>query len=900
MRSSITSFVVLGAACLVEAEKKKCSSVFPSTTSSLSVRESATVSSYVSSSVGSSSSNVSYSPSVASSATIDSTLESLSTSGSLINSLTTTSTDQIPTVTSPAAATASSSAVVVVANDVGNGNFGSYDASRPGGIADWDSQHCEINLDYGYQGDGSLDTGCVQMTTTTTTAEGRANKREDYTAMIEQYLEDVDETANYSIRFWYTILSNTLADTCRMEAYYGDVLLTQSAYFDVITDTVFGNTPWVELVDEVVLSSSDGYIRFQLSCVGDGTAVVFLDEVFVSNKIDATSSDNISLLFTSTGSVTSSISITTITTSTSTSELSNTVETISSTSIESSSTSSSATTSSVPASSSATTSSSTSSITSTSTATTTQSSTVAASGVPTVCVTSAEAAATAGLTCGRTVYSNVSPYKMISVTDITRNQCAAACVADSKCLSISYYSQQTCNSVCFLLSTSVAGTAYSYVGGGVPQVWDKGCFTQTACAEPAADQVCLDKIGSSPASTCKATFAGKAKSCASPFATATVSGLCGSGACMQLCKQYPSCKTYSATYGGSVTCNFYSGDIDTIADSGSSSTIFSDMSCFECGSGSSVFNWLSPLSDPATMPDLSACIAGSQTTLSSTLSSSLLPSSTSSSAITISSSTSSITTTTTASSSSSATSSASCITCLAAPSSVASHYTCGVQGDYTYQDAYGVNTGRQDSMMDCAAICAQDSSCSAYGYRANSNIYYGCAFIHTSLQDAGFYPSSLAGYFWSDMGCASCGDSCSSTSSTSSLAASASVTPSVSTTLSTSTLSADQTTTSSTSASSSTSATATCSSVTARLEQGVSCGLPGSNGSSAVAPGVNFEVGSLSSCASRCLIDVTCLSFSFSTDRMCLLFTTSMVDDALSYDPSSTTWYYDEECFSCS
>ncbi|KAH6645285.1 hypothetical protein BKA67DRAFT_541518 [Truncatella angustata] len=1032
MRSLTFPFLLLGTIGLASAEsdigKKKCSSVYPSS-SSADTSGSLSVSVYSPAPTETSSRN----------SDRDSIISSLSgSSGSA------SSTEPSLTLTTSASVTSSSVAVKTVVNDVGNGNFGSYDANSPGGIANWDSQNCELNLQYGYQGDGSADTGCVQMTAGPSGGLSKA-KRTDYTAMIEQQLEEVDATSQYTIRFYYTILSNSLTNTCRMEAYYGEALLTVSDYFDVVTNGVAGNTPWIELVDEVALSSSDGYIRFQLSCTGDGFAVVFIDEVFVSNKVDASSKDNISLLFTSTGSAASM-------SSTSTSESTMTTATIDSTSTTNSATESSSTasvtvaseTSSISSSSliaaSSTTSesiSASSSLSSSSTLSSTTSSSMTGSSAttPTMCV--ASASATSGLTCGSLIYTNKGYYKQVRVADVTRDQCVAACLADSTCQSISYYSTQTCSATCFLQSSSVAAMGYTFQHGlGFPAVWDRGCFTQTACAAPSEGSVCIDKWGSAPASTCKASFTGNAKSCAQPFKTTTVSGLCGSGACAAICKQYPSCKTYSATYGGSVTCNFYSEDISDVADSASSATLFADMSCLECGAGSSVFNWLSPLADPSSMPDMSSCTSGSSSTasiISSTASSTTSVTTVESSTITSLIPTSSSSTTTTTTTGSSTTS---CVTCTAVPSaSVPSGSTCGIQGDYLYQDAYGVSTGSQNSMMDCAAICNQDSSCKAYGYRANSNIYYGCAFIQSSLSDAGFFTTTSGNYYWSDESCASCGNSCSSSSTLATSSVSVSATTSsfestttasmsvtttsssssattctsctaepsastvfgvscaekgtvsnytpysfttaeypgqnslmecaaicaqvpgcksygldvynvgckfldysladaglvstgasniywsdkwcatcglcasssssfgpLSTTLSTSTLSgsSSQTTSTSTSASASASASSSCAVPSAKLVAGVTCGLPGSDSSANTIETVT-TAGSLSACASHCLLATDCLSFQYSTqDTSCHVYSTSLANDGLGFSLSSTNYYYDRECFYCS
>ncbi len=61
------------------------------------------------------------------------------------------------------------------------------------------------------------------------------------------------------------------------------------------------------------VETSSGFLSFALNCIDGATAQVFIDSVFVSNQVSPDDMDNISLLYTVTGSpsTTSSVSVST-------------------------------------------------------------------------------------------------------------------------------------------------------------------------------------------------------------------------------------------------------------------------------------------------------------------------------------------------------------------------------------------------------------------------------------------------------------------------------------------------------------------------------------------------------------------------------------------------------------
>ncbi|KAK7419474.1 hypothetical protein QQZ08_010844 [Neonectria magnoliae] len=180
----------------------------------------------------------------------------------------------------------------VVTNEVANGNFIAYDPGARNGIYAFNSEgNARLVRGDGYRGDGSEERGCVVMDSTSQDAKRQVT---DWNAMIEQKLEDLDVANLYTVRFFYAVLDNAVADTCRINAYYGDDMFASTPYFPVTRDA--SNWQWLEFVNQAAMRTASGMIRFALACSG-GSAQIYIDQVFVSDKVTPDNVDTISLFY---------------------------------------------------------------------------------------------------------------------------------------------------------------------------------------------------------------------------------------------------------------------------------------------------------------------------------------------------------------------------------------------------------------------------------------------------------------------------------------------------------------------------------------------------------------------------------------------------------------------------
>ncbi|TPX17797.1 uncharacterized protein E0L32_002898 [Thyridium curvatum] len=675
-------------------------------------------------------------------------------------------------VSSPSATTTAPAEVKVVVNDIANGNFAGYDPNWPGGVYGFNSTgDVQLIQGFGYQGDGSKETGCVQMTSGVQRRRGRRQANTDYNAMIEQKLENLDLTTQYTVRFFYTILESTVAGSCRYDAYYGDVLFKSTDYFPVVAKTNPGNTPWRELVTSAAVTTTDGYLKFVLNCASGAYAQVFIDQVFVSNKVTPDDVDNISLLYTSIGSATPTPS---------TPQSSTVVVT----------TTSSSSSPAVPASTEPSTSSSSSTVASSTTVPPTSTRSSLPSGVssnsPAICVSLLNTN-TNGKICSKRIYTVTNQYRVIKQDDITAEQCGAACFADPACQSFAWNTMGKCANTCTLSTAGAPDTSLNS-GPTSPYAWDRACIVPQQCPVKPTGNVCVDRA---PAKQCNQIL-GTPKFCATPFYSTPMAAQCGSSACRDLCMQYPSCKSFAVVYGAnSFTCNLYAGSSALVATSGGSQ-LFTDVDCYQCDISSTFsYSYVAGLSDPAGMPPLQ-CSPNSV--------SSIVPSSTSSPTPTPSSSSTTSTTPTSAPTPTPETSTTSSPTrtfsgCYSGPTGTVlgqctllspspTGLTCAKQGTTTTQINYSWPRTiylMQNSLTDCAVICATDPECKSYAFDV-SNIV--CRFGKSSIAKAGFVPDATASMYWSDAACADCvlctypsgSSTTSTTSSTSSTTAAASPT----------------------------------------------------------------------------------------------------------------------------
>ncbi|RGP59777.1 hypothetical protein FLONG3_11099 [Fusarium longipes] len=644
---------------------------------------------------------------------------------------------------------------VIITNAVTNGDFGGYDPSADGGIYAFQAGGSAKLL----QGPGHVgqneERNCVQLRTSLT----RKRQTPPENPWIQQKLEEL-EPSDYTVRFWYAIVTNAVADTCRIEGFYGGERFGATPYFPVISDAA---DQWMEFVNEMPVTTNSGMIRFELVCVNGGSAEAYFDQVFVSNKIGDEWVDGISLFFPTSkhaatigpAQTSTALPIDTAVTSSSdteTSDVPTSQPAEAPTTMEEASTTGK-TTDAVP--------------TSTASAAPTgkDDDEVTPSG-PKVCAKLGAGASGRG--CAKRPYSSKQGYKRFGGSKITKEQCAALCLADTKCLSFEWlYQGSGCANTCNLLATELTNAPISE-SSDAAWAYDRSCIQEDECSEQPAGTVCVNVNADTPAKSCT-QLQGVAKACAKPFLTAPTRGLCGlTNECRDLCAKYPSCKSYSATFG---SCSLYDARSSEVAEPANAYSFFYDMDCHACGAGNAYFDYIARGQDPDNMPKWT-CPAKEQKT-----SSTLAVSTTAQPAVIT---TSSVEATTTAgptendsamtTSSPSSTTASSPSTTLICPSGVPSpglcssanpvpsKALCGKRGWPQLTDAWGYGLDdrpNQRSVEDCALICKTDHGCLAFGFD-DSQPTLKCALISSDLEDASIDENSGSNAIWYDMKCMDC------------------------------------------------------------------------------------------------------------------------------------------------
>ncbi|KAH7145690.1 hypothetical protein B0J13DRAFT_666278 [Dactylonectria estremocensis] len=632
-----------------------------------------------------------------------------------------------------------------VRNLLRNGNFEGYDPSYDGGIYAFEAENECRSIQGGcYQGDGSVEDRCVRMEARNAQVKARKRDVSEFAA-IEQQLSDLDTTSLYTLRFYYKILQNDVADTCKFDVYYGNELFASSPYFPAVLSTD-GTQEWQSVVEQAAIETASGLMRFDLNCVNGGYAEVYVDQVFVSNQVSPDNIDNISLIYTWAYSSTSTAQQST----TSASEATTTPDSTSDSTPLAVSSTPAATQSSTP---------------------TTQSEASSTSAAPTdtgtkYCAT-LSSTGDAGRGCGLRPYNPSTGYKTISNTRMTMQQCAAVCLADSNCQQFqwdAYSSSYPCLNICILMSSNLASNAAN--NGFSYYAYDRSCIRETECTAQPDGTTCVNGLGNTPGAGCRSQVWGSVKSCAASFLSTTVGMVCDSSKeCRDVCAKYPDCKAYSINFSGG--CTLYPGSISQIVNVGSagSGQMFYDMSCSECGAGDlGYFNYVTQLTTD--ISTVNSCPAVSSTSTTSSTSTS-----TSSSVTSITTSLPETTpapntiTVPSATTGSSSTVSYSCPAGISYPGAcygatpTVSGSICGERGDIPYTDPYSVSYEdiEQNSIDDCAIMCELlGSECSAYGWSDDPPAIARCRFSHDSLTDAHFTPDATWRTIWYDMGCVTC------------------------------------------------------------------------------------------------------------------------------------------------
>ncbi|KAF5001717.1 hypothetical protein FGRMN_830 [Fusarium graminum] len=798
---------------------------------------------------------------------------------------------------------------IIITNAVTNGDFGGYDPSADGGIYGFQAGgDARLLQGPGHQGQTD-EKNCVQLKTNSGADKSKRDSIFD-NPWIQQQLDNM-EPSDYTVRFWYSIVNNAVADTCRIEGFYGSESFGATPYFPVVSE----GDEWKEFVDSMAVTTTNGKIRFELVCVNGGSAEVYFDQVFVSNKIGEEWVDGISLFFpTSKHAATippvqtsTALPVGTAVISTDNTESSDTptTQTLNAQTTTDDVKTTGKTTGSAP--------------------------TTIASSTPTDVVTPSGrkvcaklGAGAAGRGCGKRPYNSSQGYKRYGESSITKEQCAALCLADTKCQSFEWlFRGSGCANTCNLLATLWADGPTNG-GSDSAYAYDRSCIQEDECSEQPAGSVCVNINADTPAKSCT-QLRGKAKACAKPFLTANTRAYCGlSNECRDLCAKYPSCKSYAATFG---SCSLYDAKSTEVAEEGSELYWFTDMDCHACGEGNAFFNYVPLGQDPANMPQW-MCAAPASSTLAATTAQPVLETTSNiETATSYSRTDDNLTLSTDAlpiTTAPPSTTASACSNGVPSPgicsraNPVPSKATCNKQGWPRMNEPYGRSLKdfpNQNSFEDCALVCKLDKQCKAFAFDGTRS-GPKCMFSPMNLGESGIDFTSNAS-FWSDldcMTCTMCGDEKPTATATESVSP-PELTTVAPTTMVTSTRPVEESTATEAVASSAVeSATTTqrapepaptdCAIPSAFLSDDVTCGLPGMSGQQAQSTRLdNYvikPVGSLANCAAICLQRADCKGFAYQkSTTACYPYRVGPAGLGITYSPQASDRFYDRGCFAC-
>lgn len=169
----------------------------------------------------------------------------------------------------------------VVTNKVVGGNFNSQ-ALGNGEMANFRvTGSSSQNTVDGYTNDGSKETRYAELTARNANLPGKRERGVEPTAGIAQDLPALTPGSPYTVRFYYSVVSSDTESSCKLDAYFGgDEPFFSTGFF---TPASVGG--YNKVVQAVTVTASQATIEFGLTCVNGGSAVVHIDQVFVSNEV---------------------------------------------------------------------------------------------------------------------------------------------------------------------------------------------------------------------------------------------------------------------------------------------------------------------------------------------------------------------------------------------------------------------------------------------------------------------------------------------------------------------------------------------------------------------------------------------------------------------------------------
>ncbi|KAK7422470.1 hypothetical protein QQZ08_009458 [Neonectria magnoliae] len=188
--------------------------------------------------------------------------------------LTTTPSDTSPTPSSTSG---------LVKNAVTNGNFAN--AGSGSGVPGFPASGTVVMaVGEGYTSDGSSDTNCVKVSAGVAT--GNAERRDLQLSSFSQEVQGLEVGTSYTVQFAYAVVSVSGAGACSLEASLGGDV------FKTLSITVGSSLEWKTTVDQVDATAAAEELKFAVVCQAGGSTVLYVDSIFMSNKVTPATIDD--------------------------------------------------------------------------------------------------------------------------------------------------------------------------------------------------------------------------------------------------------------------------------------------------------------------------------------------------------------------------------------------------------------------------------------------------------------------------------------------------------------------------------------------------------------------------------------------------------------------------------
>ncbi|RSL87719.1 hypothetical protein CEP51_002071 [Fusarium floridanum] len=191
-----------------------------------------------------------------------------------------------PSATTDLATTTTSTSAPVVTNELKGAKFARR--APDGGIVDFestgDAEHVD---DKGYKGDGSKDSGCVQMH-----ADSGSKRALGPNVGISQQVTGLNPSTPYTIRFFTAIvLYPQSTESCFIRAYLGGDPFYEQALF-----TSGPTAAYSSVVRQASAPASSATFSIQMQCSGGNAAMIYVDSIFMSNQVTPQNIDDYDLV----------------------------------------------------------------------------------------------------------------------------------------------------------------------------------------------------------------------------------------------------------------------------------------------------------------------------------------------------------------------------------------------------------------------------------------------------------------------------------------------------------------------------------------------------------------------------------------------------------------------------